>query len=157
MHRLQAFSVAVAIALVLGCAAISQQKSIPARADQLQFKNLKVLSPNITHDELIATMRNYAASLGTRCEHCHVQTATEPRPTFDFPSDAKPEKNVARTMIPMTRRINADYISKVDEHGPVVTCGTCHRGRTVPENWTPPPPPAQPPAPPPAPASQPGR
>jgi len=140
----------LAVVLVFGCAAISRQKSIPTSPDQLEFKNLKVLAPNITHDELIATMRNVARSLGTRCEHCHVQTATQPKEIFDFASDAKPEKKAARTMLLMTRRINADYISKVDEHGPVVTCATCHRGKTVPENWQPPPPPpAQPPAPPP--------
>ena len=147
MRRLILF--ALAFALILGCTAISQQKAAaPAAADQLEFKNLKVLPPNITHDELIATMRNYARSLGTRCEHCHVQTATTPKEVFDFPSDAKPEKNVARTMIMMTRRTNVDYISKVNEHGNVVTCATCHRGKTVPENWQPPAPPQQPPAPP---------
>lgn len=141
--------VCLSVVLVFGCTAISQQKSIPASADQLQFKNLKVLPPTITHDELIATMRNVALSLGTRCQHCHVQTATEPREIFDFPSDAKPEKNVARTMMLMTRRINADYIAKVNDQGVVVTCGTCHRGKAVPENWTPPPLPAATPPPPP--------
>src|SRR5512132_1593546 len=106
----------ISVILVFGCTAISQQKSIPASPDQLEFKNLKVLPPNITHDELIATMRTIARSLGTRCDHCHVQTATAPREVFDFPSDAKKEKNVARTMLVMTRQINTDYISKINEH-----------------------------------------
>ncbi len=145
----QFLPVCFSVAMIFGCTAISQQKAIPASPDQLQFKNLKVLPPTITHDELIATMRNFALSLGTRCEHCHVQTSTEPKEVFDFPSDAKPEKNVARTMMLMTRRINADYIEKVNESGATVTCGTCHRGKTVPENWKPPAPPAPPPTPPP--------
>ena len=123
--------------LIVGCAAISQQKSMPAAADNLQFKNLKVLSPTITHDELIATMRGYAAALGTRCEHCHVQTATQPRDEFDFASDAKPEKRVARTMMAMTRAVNTDYVSKVNAHGQSVTCLTCHHGHTVPETTLP--------------------
>jgi Photosynthetic reaction centre cytochrome C subunit len=118
---------------IVGCAAVRQQKSMPASSDDLQFHNLRVLSPTITHDELIATMRGYARALGTRCEHCHVQTATEPKDEFDFPKDAKPEKRVARTMIAMTRMINTQYVSKVNEHGPTVTCLTCHRGRTVPD------------------------
>jgi len=141
----------LSVILVFGCTAISQQKSIPASPDQLEFKNLKILPPNITHDELIATMRNIARSLGTRCDHCHVQTATEPREIFDFPSDAKKEKNAARTMLAMTRRMNADYLSKVNEHGQMITCATCHRGKTVPEKWEPPAPPQ------PAPSPTPGR
>ena len=119
--------------IIAGCTAISQQKSMPAQPDNLEFHNLRVLSPNITHDELIATMRGIARSLGTRCEHCHVQTATEPRPEFDFPNDAKPEKKAARTMLLMTRTMNKDYVSKLNEHGATVTCFTCHRGHTVPE------------------------
>jgi hypothetical protein len=143
---------ALSLVVVLGCTAISQQKAAPAAPDQLEFHNLKVLPPNITHDELINTMRNFSRSLGTRCEHCHVQTATTPREQMDFASDAKPEKNVARTMMLMTRNINTNYISKVDEHGMMVGCGTCHRGKTVPENWQPPAPPAPatPPTPPPS-------
>ena len=118
---------------IVGCTAISQQKSMPAVSDDLQFRNLKVISPTITHDEMIATMRGYARSLGTRCEHCHVQTAKEPLEEFAFPNDSKREKRVARTMIAMTRMINASYVGKVNEHGQSVTCLTCHRGRTVPD------------------------
>ena len=125
---------------IIGCTAISQQKAQPPKNDNLEFKNLKVLSPNLTRDELVSTMRTYARSLGTRCEHCHVQTMVNGKEQSDFPSDAKPEKNVARTMIRMTLALNRDYVSKVNEHGQTVTCATCHRGHTVPEQWTPPPP-----------------
>src|ERR1051326_6432137 len=108
---------AVIVLLIAGCTAIRQQKAMPAKADNLEFHNLQVLSPNITHDELIATMRGFARALGTRCEHCHVQTATAPRPQFDFPSDAKPEKKIARTIFRMVRSINGDYISKLPKNG----------------------------------------
>ncbi|HWS73401.1 MAG TPA: c-type cytochrome [Thermoanaerobaculia bacterium] len=121
---------------------MNQQKAMPAKADQLQFKNLKVLPPDIARDDLIAIMRTYARSLGVRCEHCHVQNGEGPDAKYDFPSDAKPEKDVARTMMRMTTRMNADYISKVNEHGTTVTCYTCHRGKVVPESTLPPPPPA---------------
>ncbi len=109
---------------------------MPVVSDDLQFHNLKVISPTITHDEMVATMRGFARSLGTRCEHCHVQTAKEPLEEFDFPNDSKPEKRVARTMIAMTRMINASYVGKLNEHGLTVTCLTCHRGRTVPDTTT---------------------
>lgn len=133
-------NVLIVIALaVAGCAALDHQKAQPPKPDTLEFHNLKVLPPNISHDELIATMRGFSRALGTRCEHCHVQTATEPRPKFDFPSDAKPEKQTARMMIRMVRAINGDTIAKLPEHDPdaqPVSCGTCHRGRIVPEPWT---------------------
>jgi photosynthetic reaction center cytochrome c subunit len=136
------FAPVAIIVMIAGCTAINQQKALPAKSDNLQFHNLQVLSPNQTRDELISTMRGFARALGTRCEHCHVQTATEPRPEFDFPSDAKPEKKVARTMIRMVRSINGDFISKLpkdDAEGPQkVTCATCHRGHVQPEKWAPP-------------------
>lgn len=126
--------VLVIVALtVAACAAIRQQKAQTPTADNLEFHNLRVLPPNITHDELIATMRGIARSLGTRCEHCHVQNPEGSKEQFNFASDAKPEKNVARTMLRMARDINAGYISKVNAHGQTVTCFTCHRGKTVPE------------------------
>jgi hypothetical protein len=135
--------------LAAACAAINQQKAMPARADQLQFKNLKILPPDIQRDELIAIMRGYARSLGVRCEHCHVETGEGPNAKRDFASDAKPEKEVARAMMRMTQHINAEYVSKVNEHGTTVTCYTCHRGKVVPESTLPP-------APAPAPGAAPG-
>ena len=126
----------VAALFIAACAAISQQKAQKPTADNLEFHNLRVLPPNITHDELIATMRGIARSLGTRCNHCHVANPPEAKEEFDYSSDAKPEKRVARTMLRMVRTINADYVSKVNAHGQKVTCFTCHRGQTVPETQT---------------------
>jgi hypothetical protein len=118
---------------LFACTAIQQQKAQAPRGDNLEFHNLRVLPPNITHDELIATMRGFARSLGVKCNHCHMANPPGSKEEFNFSSDAKPEKTVARTMIRMTRRINADFISRVNEHGQTVTCMTCHRGQTVPE------------------------
>ncbi|HUJ16193.1 MAG TPA: c-type cytochrome [Thermoanaerobaculia bacterium] len=145
--------------LVAACAAVSQQKAQAPRADNLEFHNLRVLPPNITHDELIATMRGFARSLGVKCNHCHVANPPGTKPEFDFPSDAKPEKKIARTMIVMARNINSNYISKLpvegEEHSPNVTCYTCHRGHVTPETTLPPEPPREPqPAPQPPPQPQ---
>jgi hypothetical protein len=128
--------VLVAALFVAACAAISQQKAQTPTADNLEFHNLRILPPNITHDELIATMRGIARSLGTKCNHCHVANPPGAKEEFDYASDAKPEKNVARTMLRMVRNINSDYLSKVNAHGQTVTCFTCHRGHTVPETQT---------------------
>jgi len=132
--------------LLAACAAIRQQKAQAPVADHLEFHNLKVLPPNITHDQLIATMRTFARSLGTRCNHCHVANPPGSKEEFDFPSDAKPEKTIARTMIRMTRNINGQYISKVAERTKTVACYTCHRGHVIPETELPPeaPPPPRP-------------
>jgi len=88
-------SIAAALALA-ACAALQQQKAQPVRTDEGEFKNLKVLPQNITHDELITTMRGFARSLGTRCDHCHVPIPGQQN-KFDFASDAKPEKILCRT------------------------------------------------------------
>lgn len=143
--RVRVIAVVAAISLA-ACAAMQQQKAQPVRSDQGEFKNLKVLPQNITHDELISTMRGFARALGTKCEHCHVPIPGQEN-KFEFSSDAKPEKKIARTMILMTRNINGNYVEKLphdpaehDEHV-TVTCWTCHRGHIQPE--APPPPPEQ--------------
>jgi len=129
-------AVVLSAILIAACTAIRQQKTQAPVADNLQFHNLRVLPPNITHDELISTMRGIARSLGTKCNHCHVANPPGAAEEFDYSNDSKPEKNVARTMLRMVRNINGEYISKVNAHGQTVTCFTCHRGHTVPEVMT---------------------
>jgi len=123
--------------LVMGCTTMQKQKSEPGKPDDLNFHNLQVLPQNISHDELIKTMRIFARSLGTNCAHCHVQTNAQAgesaKPEFDFPNDAKPEKKIARTMIRMVRKINDDYVSTIKDRKQDVTCMTCHRGKVIPE------------------------
>ena len=126
-------AVLMAATLIAACAAISRQKAQTPVVDNLEFHNLRVLPANITHDELIATMRGFARSLGTRCNHCHVANPPGAKEEFDFANDSKPEKSAARTMLLMTRNINANYVSKVDPNGQTATCFTCHRGHTTPQ------------------------
>ena len=123
----------VAVTFIAACAAISQQKAQAPAADNLEFHNLQVLPANITHDELIATMRGFSRSLGVKCGHCHVANPPGTKPEFDFPKDAKPEKRTARTMLRMVQNINHRYISALGPNAQVVGCMTCHRGHTVPE------------------------
>ncbi|HET7434754.1 MAG TPA: c-type cytochrome [Thermoanaerobaculia bacterium] len=148
MRRLTIVSLLVLAAVVVaGCAAIQQQKAAPP---QSEFRNLQVFPPNIPHDELINAMRSFSRGLGTRCDGCHVVTKTEPKQEFDFASDAKANKKIARTMLRMTMNINDNWISRLPreadappqtaENTPRVSCWTCHRGKMEPE--APPPPPA---------------
>ena len=131
------FAPVAIIFLIASCTAIRQQKAMPAKSDNLEFHNLQVLSPNITHDELIANMRGFAKALGTRCDHCHTANPPGSKEQFDFASDAKPEKNTARAMLRMVHATNFDYLAKVNPHGQMVTCNTCHRGHTVPDTTAP--------------------
>lgn len=96
--------------------------------------NLKVLPKDISHDELIKTMKEFSAALGVKCIECHVGTPTsDGKMDFDFASDAKPEKATARQMMKMVAAINGKYLKKMgggqlDE----ISCVTCHRGSTHP-------------------------
>lgn len=135
----RAFALGIAVVvLVAGCAAIQQQKAGAVRADQGEFHNLKVLSQNITHDQLIATMRTISRSLGVRCDHCHVENPADSKERFDFASDAKAEKTTARMMMQMTSRVNNEYLSQLHDPTAVVSCYTCHRGKSVPDAVLPP-------------------
>jgi hypothetical protein len=151
---------AIAFVLVLAaCAAIQQQKSQPVRADQGQFKNLKVLPQTITHDELIATMRGFTRALGVKCDHCHERVTPPPgsQQDMNYASDAKPEKGVARQMIRMVNDVNTRYLSQINPAGENVQCMTCHRGKRIPDVTLPeaPHPPQAPTPPPTPPAPQP--
>jgi len=89
-------------------------------------KNIKVLN-GMPASQLIPVMNFFAASMGRRCNFCHVNNSGQ----WDYASDAKPEKNNAREMIRMvlddnkvTSRLNLDPVS----------CYTCHRGRISPQS-----------------------
>ena len=83
-------------------------------------KNLKVLK-NIAPQQLMATMRVFSASLGVRCDFCHVEGA--------FDRDDKPTKRMARKMILMVRDINAHQ--KILDNK--ASCFMCHHGSSMPE------------------------
>jgi len=91
-------------------------------------KNLKVLPQDITAPQLLGTMKFFAQSLGVRCTFCHVGTDGQPLSSFDFASDAKPNKDVARGMIRMVKEINGNLPAITGEADSKITCFTCHRG-----------------------------
>jgi cytochrome c553 len=106
--------------------------------------NLQVLPKDLTGQQVHEIMEAFAGSLGVHCDFCH---AADPknlmpngRPRLNFADDSKDDKKIARIMISMTQQINADYISKAsamdpDAMGMRVTCGTCHRGHEMPEEF----------------------
>ena len=136
--------------LAAGCAALlaavatAQAPTPPTSTATPQYKNLQVLPKDISQEQLFPIMKNFAQALGVRCVHCHVGEEGEPMSTFDFASDAKKEKLVARNMLVMVHRINEQDFGVKDFKEVKVTCFTCHRGSTKPLTAPPPAPPATP-------------
>ncbi len=95
--------------------------ALPAYAEQ---KNVKLLT-GMTDIELLHTMNFMRASLGVHCDFCHVVNQGT---GWDFASDEKQTKRMARHMIEMVQQINQQNF----EGNPVVSCNTCHRGSTRP-------------------------
>jgi tetratricopeptide (TPR) repeat protein len=119
--------------VVLTAAVLAAASTTSAQVPE-KFTNLKVLPKDITRDQLVQTMRSFANALGVRCSHCHANTSPEDFKTFDFASDDKETKRVARTMMRMTREINVHLLPET-ERSPLrtVECMTCHHGLARPE------------------------
>ncbi len=83
---------------------------------------------------VIGRMRNFTADLGVRCTHCHVGEEGNPLSTFDFASDEKRTKLVAREMMRMVEDINTrlQTLPGRAADGLQVTCATCHHGLSRP-------------------------
>lgn len=112
-------------------------------------KNIKVLT-GLPDSQLIPVMNFMSASLGRRCNFCHITD----KGRDGFALDDKPEKNTAREMIKMVMGLHKQNFPGASE----ISCFTCHRGQQRPVNVpplplpTPLPRPAATPSPTPAPA-----
>ena len=102
----------IVVALLIATTLLAQEPQGKKKGPPPEPKNLKLLKA----DGLMDTMRAFRIALGGKCDTCHVQG--------DFASDEKPEKEIARKMIVMTREINAKFPDG-NQH---VSCFTCHRG-----------------------------
>jgi Photosynthetic reaction centre cytochrome C subunit len=97
--------------------------------------NLHVLPKDIDPDVLHDLMHGYSGQLGVKCSHCHAPLPNSK--DLDFASDTKPEKITARQMMAMTNDINSKYVAQAlpTETPTKVSCGTCHRGQSKPEDF----------------------
>ncbi len=121
---------------------LSFREAPPAKPEKGP-KNLKILPKDITHDELMAVMHEFEYALNFDCGDCHARSTTDPE-KLDFASDAKPEKEVARDMMRMVKKLNKKYFeikgNFVDNFIYAkyeVSCYTCHQGSEHPEKATP--------------------
>ena len=116
-------------------AAVALAAAAPAAAQiPEKFTNLQVLPRDIPRDQLVRVMRGFTTSLGVRCNHCHVGPGPATLEGFDFASDDKETKRVARVMMKMTQEINTRLLPQTGR-SPLteVRCMTCHRGVAKPE------------------------
>ena len=100
-----------------------------------QYVDLKVLPKNIGSKDLQKIMvDDFEDGLGVSCNFCHATDKTTGK--FDFASDEKPEKNIARSMMRMTIGINKKYFKVkhplIGTNALTVTCNTCHNGVAFP-------------------------
>lgn len=101
----------------------------PANSPVGQYQNVQVLT-GLSAGEFgrtMTAMSSWVAGGPGNCAYCHN--------TANFAADSNKgqpiyTKLVARMMLRMTRRINADYTQHVAGTG--VTCYTCHRGKPLP-------------------------
>lgn len=102
-----------------------------------EYKNLKVLPKNISSKAMSKIMVDEISdALGVSCGFCHAEK--EGSHQLDYASDAKPEKEMARTMMRMTMRINKKYFNlkhpNLEDATLTITCNTCHNGQPHPDN-----------------------
>ncbi len=106
------------------------------KPEPVKYTNLKVLPKNISSRELQSIMADdFEDGIGVSCGFCHANA--KDGHGLDFASDAKPEKEMARTMMRMTLGINKKYLKlkhpKLGDAALVVTCATCHKGQPFPD------------------------
>ncbi len=110
--------------------------TISRSADEQQYVNLKVLPKNISsHDLQKIMVDDFEDGLGVACNFCH--SADKTTGVLDFASDAKPEKEIARSMMRMTIGINKKYFKikhpMIGTDALTITCNTCHNGVAFPD------------------------
>lgn len=107
-------------------------------ADEPRYKNLKVLPKSTTKEQMDVVMKHFNASLGVKCNFCHV--FNQEQKAMDFASDANEHKGIARDMMKMTQKINKKYFKWEGSYTALkdkleVTCHTCHNGKKEPSSW----------------------
>ena len=138
------YGIAVGSLLLLAGSIVvsAQAQGAGAAAQPNGFTNLQVWPTDTPRAVVLNFMNAFDRSLGVECSYCHVQNNGR----FDFASDEKREKRVARKMILFRDSINVELAAIVDKPvtaGPTsvdarpgaptrVLCASCHHGLPVP-------------------------
>lgn len=112
------------------------QTSQPQKTVEQARPNIQVLK-GLPESQLYPVMWFIRASLGVACDYCHVKQGPEIDKGWLWDRDDKPQKIRAREMMRMVIDINKTSFGG----NQIVTCYSCHRGTTRPEQIVPLPPP----------------
>lgn len=141
MPRTERSRVAVCVAWLAcaGAAAALSSNRPAARAQQEDKpveqvrKNIQVLK-GLPDSQLLPLMNFVSASLGVRCDTCHVvREKADGGRDWLMELDDKPIKQTARQMMRMVLSLNHDRAA--DFRGNAVSCFTCHRGERRPASF----------------------
>jgi hypothetical protein len=116
------------VVLALGIAAVvaGSVRAQDPLAEIPSPKNLKVFPANTPKAQLVEAMKGFTRALGVRCQFCHVGAEGLPLSQFDFASDEKATKGVARDHMQVVMQLNASFFKDAKTK---VTCNMCHAGR----------------------------
>lgn len=108
----------------------------PLRTDKQEYKNLKVLSKNISDEDMDFVMQSFSVNLGANCLFCHPGKQTGMEFSIDYVTDVLQNKRIARNMLKMTMKLNKKYFNTtltglMNTRGKI-WCKTCHLGSPVP-------------------------
>jgi tetratricopeptide (TPR) repeat protein len=81
--------------------------------------------------DIMPTMQKFTKALGVSCNYCHSAERGSGQP--------EPKKDIARSMMAMTRDVNAKIAlatGRVEPDANRVDCVTCHRGVAIPQQLT---------------------
>jgi tetratricopeptide (TPR) repeat protein len=136
------YAIALAFVVLVGVVISAQAQGGGAPQQPNGFTNLQVWPTDTPRAVVLNFMNAFNRSLGIECNYCHVQRDGK----FDFASDEKREKRVARKMILFRDSINVELAAIVDKPvtaGPTsvearpgaptrVLCASCHHGLPIP-------------------------
>jgi hypothetical protein len=120
---------------IMCCFIIIASATIKANPKEKEFKNLKILPKNISSKELNEIMIDeFSEGTGMTCGSCHAKENDSEK--LNYASDAKAEKQIARTMMKMTLKMNQKYFGirhpKIGSQVLSINCATCHKGEPIP-------------------------
>ena len=137
-------SCGIALGIVLLVASLVSAQNATGGGQQAPppMTNLQVWPKDTSRAVILQFMDAFSDSLGVQCNYCHVEQGGR----FDFASDAKREKTVARQMILLRDSINVvlpAIVGKPPGIGPTsgnghpgapirVLCRSCHHGLPIP-------------------------
>ena len=108
----------------------------PPQKEKPEYKNLQVLSKNISDNDMDFVMESFSTNLGVNCMFCHVHYEKGLVYSFDYASDSLRNKRIARDMLKMTMKLNKKYFNtKLNSRMTTRSrfwCKTCHQGKPVP-------------------------